>query len=93
MRKPEKIFIPRQLSIGRCKGLEFCPIQSFGNEAFLKKFPQATTGLSKTNLERWFSCVNLPQRLSASELSKFRTSAENEGHSALPDLQEENGDR
>jgi hypothetical protein len=75
------------------KGAGFRPFQPYGNEAFLEKFPQASTGLSKANLERWFSCVNLPQRFSPSALSNFRISAENEGLSASLGLQEEIMDR
>jgi transcriptional regulator with XRE-family HTH domain len=55
------------------------------------KFPQVRTGLSKTNVERWFSCVNLPQWISASELFNSLPSADNEGHSTLLALLKEYG--
>jgi transcriptional regulator with XRE-family HTH domain len=59
---------------------------------FSKKFPQASPGLSKTNLDSWFSCVNRPQVLSASALCNPPASAENEGQSNLLALHKENGD-
>jgi len=37
------------------KGARYRPFQPDGNEAFLNKFPQASTGLSKNNLEKWYS--------------------------------------
>jgi hypothetical protein len=51
------------------KGTRFRPFQPYGNEAFLRKFPQVSTGLSKANLEKWFSSVNHARRFSASLLS------------------------
>jgi hypothetical protein len=41
------------------------PVSAFGNETFLKRFPQASTGLSKANLAKWFFYVNLHQQYSA----------------------------
>jgi hypothetical protein len=92
-KKAGKDFHPLAIVHWPLKGAKFRPFQPCGNEAFLKKFPQVSTRLSKTNLERWFSCVNLPRRLSASALSNPWTSADNEGQSALPGLQKENRDR
>jgi hypothetical protein len=69
------------MSIGR--------IHLHGNQAFPKKFPQATPRLSKTNLERRFSYVNLLCQLSASSLSNSWTSDDNEGQSTIPGLQME----
>jgi hypothetical protein len=69
LRKPEEVFIARQMLIALGWGQNPARIGTFGNELNLEKFPQVRTGLSKTNVERWFSCVNLPQWISASELS------------------------
>jgi transcriptional regulator with XRE-family HTH domain len=91
-RKPEEIFIPRQLFMDRWKGAQYRPFQPCGNEGFLTKFPQVSTGLSKANLERWFTCVNLPQRFSASILFNPLANAENEGQLALPCFHTENGE-
>ncbi len=42
---------------------------------------------------RWFSCVNLSRRLSATALFNLQSSAENEGQSALLGFQKANEDR
>jgi hypothetical protein len=49
--KPEGILILRQLFIAAEEG-KMRPFQPCGNETFPKKFPQASTRLSKANLER-----------------------------------------
>jgi hypothetical protein len=65
--------------MGRWKGAQYRPFHSCGNEGFLTKFPQVSIGLSKANLDRCFTQVNLSQSPFASMLSNNRASAENEG--------------
>jgi hypothetical protein len=76
----------------RWKGAQYRPFHPCGNEGFLTKFPQVSTGLSKANLDRCFICVNLPQPPFASMLSNIRARAENEGQLALPSFRTENGE-
>jgi hypothetical protein len=60
--------ISRQVLIGRWRK-QIPSVSASGNEALLNKFPQVSTGLSKANLEKWPSCVNLARHFSASPLS------------------------
>jgi hypothetical protein len=69
----------RLMFTNRWKGAQYRPFHPCGNEEFLTKFPQASTGLSKANLDRCFTRVNLPQPPFASMLSNIRARAENEG--------------
>jgi hypothetical protein len=48
------------------------PFQPCNKEAILRKFPQVSTGLSKANLEKWFSCVNLARQFSVNALFNLR---------------------
>ena len=87
-----KVYIPRQLLMNRWKGAQYRPFDLCGNERFLTKFPQVSIGLSKANLDRCFTCVNLPHAPFASLLSNIPASAENEGKLALPCFHTENGE-
>jgi hypothetical protein len=68
------------------KGGKISPFQPDGNDTFLPRFPQAGTGLSKPNLVKCFSCVNLPWHISAFSLFDPSESSVNDGNNSIQDF-------
>jgi hypothetical protein len=76
---PDRTEVLRKCSLTAEKGRNYVPFSHSAMEHFPKKFPQAGERLSRPNLGKLFSCVNVSRGSSAFALSNLRVRTGNGG--------------